>query len=55
MHPAEHRALRELYAFTRQLGRHWEALGNAVGGDDGAALQAGRQVGAATCSSSWRP
>jgi hypothetical protein len=41
MHPAEHRALRELYAFTRQLGRHWEALGKRVGGDDGAALEAG--------------
>jgi hypothetical protein len=41
MHAAEHRALRELYAFTRQLARHWEALGKRVGGDDGAALQAG--------------
>jgi hypothetical protein len=41
MHPAEHRALRELYAFTRQLGRHWEALGRRIGGGDGAALQAG--------------
>lgn len=41
MHPAEHRALRELYAFTRQLGRHWESLGTLLGGSDGAALQDG--------------
>ena len=26
MFPAEHRALRELYAFARQLARHWSAL-----------------------------
>jgi hypothetical protein len=26
LYPAEHRALRELYAFTRQLGGHWAKL-----------------------------
>jgi len=26
LYPAEHRALRELYAFTRQLGGHWSKL-----------------------------
>jgi hypothetical protein len=44
VHPAEHRALREVYAFTRQLGRHWSSLGERVGGSDGAALQAGAQA-----------
>ena len=41
MHPAEHRVLRELYAFTRQLGRHWASLAKLLGGADGAALEAG--------------
>jgi hypothetical protein len=41
MHPAEHRALRELFAFTRQLGRHWSGLAKLLGGDEAAALQAG--------------
>ena len=44
MHPAEHRALRELYAFTRQLGRHWGSLGERVGGDEAAPLRAGAQA-----------
>ena len=44
MHAAEHRALRELYAFTLQLERHWDALGRRVGGDDGAALHAGAEA-----------
>jgi len=41
VHAAEHRALRELFAFTRQLGRHWSALAKLVGGDEGTALGAG--------------
>ena len=44
MHPAEHRALRELYAFTRQLGRHWESLGDRLGGDDAGLLTAGAKA-----------
>ncbi|HWM07819.1 MAG TPA: hypothetical protein VNO82_00690 [Solirubrobacteraceae bacterium] len=31
--PAEHRALRELHAMTRQLAGHWSRLGDRVGGD----------------------
>jgi hypothetical protein len=30
MHPARHRALRELGAFARQMGDHWEALGERL-------------------------
>lgn len=30
MHPARHRALRELGAFARQMGDHWEALGSRL-------------------------
>jgi len=30
LNPAEHRSLRELYAFTRQLGGHWAKLGNKL-------------------------
>jgi hypothetical protein len=41
VHPAEHRVLRELYAFTRQLGRHWAALGKLLGGSEGEALAGG--------------
>jgi len=41
VHPAEHRVLRELYAFTRQLGRHWASLGKLLGGAEAAPLQAG--------------
>jgi hypothetical protein len=43
MHAAEHRALRELYAFTRQLATHWESLSERIGGDEGAALAAGAE------------
>jgi hypothetical protein len=44
VHAAEHRALRELYAFTRQLGRHWSSLAKLDGGDEPAALRAGAQA-----------
>jgi hypothetical protein len=43
--PAEHRALRELSAFTRQLVGHWERLGDRLGGETGEPLERG--VGAA--------
>jgi hypothetical protein len=38
--PAEHRALRELYAFARQLGGHWSRLSDRLGGEP-AVLQRG--------------
>jgi hypothetical protein len=41
VHAAEHRALRELYAFTRQLARHWDSLAKLLGGDEAAPLRAG--------------
>jgi hypothetical protein len=41
VHPAEHRALRELFAFTRQLGRHWGSLADLLGGEEAAPLRAG--------------
>jgi hypothetical protein len=41
MHPAEHRVLRELTAFTHQLERHWRALGSRLGGAHGELLLAG--------------
>jgi hypothetical protein len=44
VHPAEHRALRELYAFTRQLGRHWSSLADRLGGEEAPLLQAGAQA-----------
>jgi hypothetical protein len=44
VHAAEHRALRELYAFTRQLARHWESLGKRLGGDEATALSAGARA-----------
>jgi hypothetical protein len=44
MHPAEHRALRELYAFTRQLARHWDSLAKRVGGNEATALSAGARA-----------
>jgi hypothetical protein len=41
MHAAEHRALRELFAFTRQLGRHWSSLAKRLGAEESAPLDAG--------------
>jgi hypothetical protein len=40
-HPAEHRALRELHVFGRQLVRHWESLGRRLGGPEAGLLAAG--------------
>jgi hypothetical protein len=39
--PAEHRALRELYAMARQLSTHWDRLGGRLGGPAGEALGGG--------------
>jgi hypothetical protein len=39
--PAEHRGLRELSAFTRQLVGHWGRLGARLGGDAGELLERG--------------
>jgi hypothetical protein len=47
MHPAEHRALRELGAFTGQLARHWDALAARLGGDEATLLRAGAADGRA--------
>ena len=33
LYPAEHRALRELSAFARQLAGHWERLAGRLGGE----------------------
>ena len=41
LYPAEHRALRELYATASQLGSHWTRLGDRLGGAPGDALAAG--------------
>ena len=41
MFPAEHRALRELHATTRQLAGHWAKLGDRLGGEEGALLDEG--------------
>jgi hypothetical protein len=41
MHAAQHRALRELHAFARQLARHWRELGHRLGGEEGDVLAAG--------------
>jgi hypothetical protein len=35
LHPAQNRALRELYATARQLGRHWTPLADRLGGGPG--------------------
>ena len=35
LHPAQNRALRELYATTRQLARHWAALAERLGAGEG--------------------
>jgi hypothetical protein len=42
--PAEHRALRELYAMARQLGGHWERLAERVGGAPAEVLERGVQA-----------
>jgi hypothetical protein len=47
MHAAEHRALRELYALTGQLARHWAVLGERLGGTEGALLAAGAETATA--------
>ena len=39
--PAEHRALRELSAFTRQLAGHWGRLAGRLGGEPGELLERG--------------
>jgi hypothetical protein len=41
LYPAEHRALRELYATTRHLADHWERIGERLGGDAQGPLAAG--------------
>jgi hypothetical protein len=41
LHPAEHRALRELHATTRQVKNHWRKLATRLGGAPGAALDQG--------------
>lgn len=35
LHPAQNRALRELYAGARQLAEHWETLAGRLGAGDG--------------------
>ena len=44
MHPAQHRSLRELFAFTRQMRSHWSALGPRIGGPEGDLLTEGAAV-----------
>jgi len=44
VHSAEHRALRELYAFTRQLARHWSSLAKLLDGQEAVALRAGAEA-----------
>lgn len=41
MHPARHRALRELGAFARQMADHWTSLGDRLDGPAGGALRDG--------------
>jgi hypothetical protein len=41
LYPAEHRALRELYATASQLASHWTRLAGRLGGAPGDALAAG--------------
>ena len=40
-HAAEHRALRELQVFGRQLAGHWEKLGRRLGAPEAGLLAAG--------------
>jgi hypothetical protein len=44
LYPAEHRALRELHAVTRQLAGHWTRLANRIGGEPAEALERGAQT-----------
>ena len=44
MHPARHRALRELGAFGRQMADHWGALAGKFDGPAGDALRDGSQT-----------
>jgi hypothetical protein len=45
LHPAQNRALRELYAAARQLSRHWSILAERLGAGDGVdELRAGAQA-----------
>jgi hypothetical protein len=45
LHPAQNRALRELYAAARQLSRHWSTLADRLGAGDGVLeLRAGAQA-----------
>jgi hypothetical protein len=39
--PAEHRALRELHAMARHVGRHWARLARRVGGEPAEVLERG--------------
>ncbi|MCW2967953.1 MAG: hypothetical protein JWM71_1725, partial [Solirubrobacteraceae bacterium] len=41
MHPARHRALRELGAFARQMSEHWAALAERFDGPAAKALRRG--------------
>jgi len=42
--PAEHRALRELYALSRQLASHWSALAESLDGEARDVLRVGAAV-----------
>src|SRR4051794_22771812 len=44
--PAEHRALRELHATTRQVKNHWRTLAGRLGGAPGAILDQGAAAAA---------
>ena len=46
MHPAENRALRELFATGRQMAEHWSALAGRLGSDDAAAVRDGADAAA---------
>jgi hypothetical protein len=41
LHPAEHRAVRELHAMTRALASHWSALGSRIGEPAAGPLRSG--------------
>ena len=54
MHPARHRALRELAAFARQMGDHWTALARRFDGPAARALGEGAAT-AGTVLAALRP